>query len=272
MKFTVAVERITPAKADKWLNELNTNNRKLRENVAEKYAEDMKNGNWTECGAPIIFYEDGSLADGQHRLFAISLSAVATEFIVVRNFSRKAGLNIDMGLIRTLVDNAHISGADSELSNQLLGLCRSVEMGRPTSSRELLTSTQRLEMVDKHRDAANWVLTNGPRGRSLNNAMVNAAIGRAWYYEADAERLLHFCQVFSSGHVVDPDRDSAAVSLRTYFLTKPALGTTANWTDTFLKAQNAISYFMRGRRLTVIKGVKEEAYPAFKKRVPKKTA
>lgn len=259
-KMHIEILRVTPTMAEQWLN-FNKNNRKLREGVAEKYAEDMAQDRWTECPEPISFYDDGDLADGQHRLFAIVLSGKTIEFPVAHNLSRAAGLNLNMGLMRSLVDNARISGTDPDLSNQLLGLARAIELGKPSSNNIPLSNAQRLEMVDKHREAAKWVISHGPRGRGLNNAMMGAALARAWYYETDLDRLKLFCDVFSSGHVHDAEQDSAAVTLRNYFLQKSALGGTALWTDTFFKAQNAIHYFMEGKRLTVIKTVKDEAYP-----------
>jgi hypothetical protein len=69
----------------------------------------------------------------------------------------------------------------------------------------------------------------------------------------------------------DGDKETAAVALRNYMLTKGSATSSAPlWRDTFLKAMNAIHYFMRGKKLTVIKAVKEEAYPLPTKRASKK--
>jgi hypothetical protein len=88
------LESITPKKAEHYLNR-NTSNRKLREGVVERYASDMAGGRWTKCAAPIVFYEDGEIADGQHRLFAIIESGKSQKFFVMRDLPRDAGLNID---------------------------------------------------------------------------------------------------------------------------------------------------------------------------------
>jgi hypothetical protein len=128
-----------------------------------------------------------------------------------------------------------------------------------------LSNAAKLELVAEHREAVQWVLSNGPRGRGLRNSIINSALARAWYWEADVDRLKRFADVFSSGFA-DGDGESAAVALRNYFLTKKGLVSTALWTDTFLKSQNAISYFMKGRKLTTIKTVSEEAYPLKRKR------
>jgi hypothetical protein len=266
----IKMETVTPSKAEAWLN-VNKNNRKMRDGVAEKYADDMRNGRWTECPEPISFYADGDLADGQHRLWAIVESGCSISFPVARGLPRSAGLNINTGLTRSIVDNGRISGADTDLSNELVSVARALAQGHQGSSSAPLSNAARLEMVDEHREAAKWALANGPRGRGLRNAVTLAAIARAWYWEADKGRLKRFADVVSTGFA-DGDSESAAIALRNYFLTKKALLSGGLWADTFIKTQNAIHYFMRGKKLTVIKGVQEEQYPLKKKRQLKKAA
>lgn len=264
----IKIEIVTPAKAEGWLN-VNKNNRKMRDGVAERYANDMRNGKWTTCPEPIAFYEDGDLADGQHRLWAIVDSGATIRFPIARGLSRADGLNINTGLTRSLVDNGRISGQDTGLSNELIAVARAIAQGNQGSNTKSLSSANKLDMVADHREAATWSLANGPRGRGLRNAVINSAVARAWYWESDLDRLKRFCDVFSSGFA-DGDGESAAIALRNYFLTKKGLLSTALWTDSFFKAQNAIHYFMRSKRLTVIKTVADEPYPL--KRKQKKAA
>ncbi len=254
---TPTYELITPSKAEKWLD-LNKGNRKLRTGVVEKYAKDMVDGKWTTCTAPIVFYEDGDIADGQHRLWAIVESNCAQRFLVVRGLDRASGLNIDMGLNRTLVDNAHISGVDKALSVGLVSLCRGIAEGNRSS--RYLTNTAKLQFVADHREAAAFVIKHGARGRIFNNAIVNGAIARAWYHEEDKERLMHFGQVLSKGFA-DGDQDTAAIALRNFLLTRGQTVGGTDWRDVFLKVQNAIWHFMRKRRLMVIKAIADERYP-----------
>jgi hypothetical protein len=269
------IENVTPKKAEAWLN-ANNSNRKLRAGVAEKYADDMRNGRWTECPVPIAFYADGELADGQHRLWAIVEADVSIKFPIARGLTREAGLNIDTGLTRSLVDNARISGADRDLSNELLSVARAIEDGSAANKGNPRSNSERLALVEKHRGAAKWTVTHGPRGRGLRSALTLGAIGRAYYHENDLDRLIQFSNVLSSGHVMNADTDSAAITIRNYLLNRGQF-TSGTWRDTFLKVQNAIRYFMRGQKLTIIKGVGEEAYPPRKaivrnapmKRVPK---
>jgi len=255
-------ETFSPERAAVTLRDFNTVNRALRPAEAEKKAADMRAGKWTQCVAPIVFYDDGSLADGQHRLTAVMLSGTTQNFYVLRGLPRAEGLNVDRGVPRTLVDNARISGTNNHLSNVLLSVVRGIEDGAASASaKKPRSDTQRLQLAEKHREAAEWALKHTPRGKLLRNAIVISAIGRAWYWESDKERLARFSEVLSSGFA-DGEKESAAIALRNYLLAKgPAASLTTEWRSTFLKSQNAINYFMRGRRLHVIKALGDEVYP-----------
>lgn len=264
------LENVTPNKAEKWLNSNNLN-RTLRPGVAEKYAEDMKAGQWTQCTAPIVFYEDGNLADGQHRLWAVVESGTTQKFIIVRDLPREAGLNIDIGLGRTLVDNARISGANDSLSHILLAVTRAVAQGvKQSATRRNYSGAQRLAMVDEHGEASRWAIANGPKTRVYRQSVVLAAVARAYYHEEDKVRLAQFAKILDSGFM-EGEGDSAAIALRNYIIVNgTGIGRAETWKDTFFKVQNTISYFMRRRKLTVIKSVKEEAYPLPVKKAAKK--
>jgi hypothetical protein len=251
-------EKITPAKAEKMLNS-NKSNRKLREGVVEKYTEDMRNGRWTQCPVPISFLYDGTVADGQHRLWAIVESGVAQTFNVTRGLTKEDMLNIDTGLPRNLVDNSRIAGLDPSLSHGLIGTARAVEYGVRGS--ESLSNSTKVLLVTKHRAACEFALKHGPRSKYLRNAVVLASIARAWYHEQDKNKLHRFGDVVQTGFS-DGTHESAAIAIRNYLLSKgSSASSTALWTDTFYKVQNAIFYFMRGKSLMIIKSLLEEAYP-----------
>jgi hypothetical protein len=257
---TISIETITPKKAEQWLS-VNTTNRKLREGVAERYAADMKGGKWTQCITPIAFYEDGELADGQHRLWAIVESGMTVQFPVMRGLSRDDGLNIDTGLNRTLVDNAKIAGSSERpLSHHLIAVVKAIETGGKCGT-GAFTHAQTLELIERHYEAANWALHHGPRKRGMRNACTLAAIARAYWHERDLARLEQYGAVLDQGFA-NGEEDSAAVAMRNYLIEKGAyLMRGPLWADTFKKVQNSLRYFMQRKRLTVIKGVAEEVYP-----------
>jgi hypothetical protein len=183
---------------------------------------------------------------------------------------REDGLNIDTGLGRTLVDNGRISGLDPNLSHNIIATARAIATGMPSAGR--MSNADKLAMVAEHRDASEWAISKMPHTKNICNSVTLAAVGRAWYVEADKERLEKFCKVLGTGFS-DGDADSAAISIRNYMLTNAGTAaSTPMWRDTFLKAQNAIQYFMRRQRLTVVKGVKDEAYPLRKRRQQLKKA
>lgn len=255
----ITMELVTPKKAEAWIN-LNTVNRSLREGVVEAYAADMKSGNWTACPEPISFCTDNSLADGQHRLFAIIESGCSITFPIARGLTQRDRLNLNTGLGRTLVDNARISGASEDISNSLVSTARAIAYGEPGGAGRL-SNAQKLALVEQYREPAAWAVSHVRHLRYLCNAPICAAVGRAYMHERDHDKLLRFCSVLASG-MVEGEKESAAVAIRNYLLQHAQnTATGGNWRDTFLKVQNAISYFMAGKKLTVIKSVAEEAYP-----------
>lgn len=249
---------ITPALAEEWLN-ANKTNRKLRDGLVEEYAGDMRAGRWTECPEPISFYADGDLADGQHRLWAICESGKAQTFFVVRGLSRAAGLNLNTGLGRTLVDNARISGVETGLSSTLVIAARAIHFGSASPPGQSNAAT--LALVEQHREAAQFATTNVRRVRLLCGGVVLGAVGRAYMYEPDATRLMRFCDVFGTG-LYDGDPEVAAVIARNYMLTKGSVASSsALWRDSFLRLQHAIRMFCQGKKMTVSKVITEEPYP-----------
>lgn len=155
--MNIVIETVTPKLAEAWLNS-NKSNRRMRDGVAEKYADDMKRGRWTACPEPISFYADGDLADGQHRLWAIVESGEAQVFPIARGLSRQDGLNLNTGMARTVIDNARISGTDTALTPALISAARAIEhgtvsVGRVLSNAEISLSTNA---------AGTWKLSTGP--------------------------------------------------------------------------------------------------------------
>jgi hypothetical protein len=254
-QLTNVIEVVTPAKAERWLNQ-NTVNRKLRNGVVEQYANDMTNNKWTRCIVPISFYEDGTIADGQHRLWAVVESKTSQKFFVMRGLNKEDGLNIDTGLNRTLVDNARISGG-RELTANAVSAARSIEEGKAVHGRR--SNAERLEKVDRHFEAANFA-ANHVHGKSIGNGAILGAVGRAWYAVKDKDKLTRFCIVLRNG-LPDGPHEFAAVALRNYLLATPSNGTSSLWRDTFLKTQHAIKAFVAGKPLSIIKNVTSEAYP-----------
>ena len=82
MNFEIV--EITPKIAREMLTK-NVCNRSFRHTWVSVLAQDMLNGNWELTPSPIIFDEDGTLIDGQHRLMAVEKSGVTCSFVVCTN-------------------------------------------------------------------------------------------------------------------------------------------------------------------------------------------
>lgn len=108
--MNIRITDVTPENA-KALLELNTNNfRNVTKNIVSKYAHAMKLGFWEENGEPIQIYDDGTLANGQHRLMAIVESGVTLKNVVIVTGIKKSVSTFDKGKTRTTVQQAKAKG------------------------------------------------------------------------------------------------------------------------------------------------------------------
>ena len=103
------VVEITPAEAQRHLNN-NRNNRKPRMTVVERYARDMRAGNWSITGESIAIDENGDLLNGQHRLMACVRAGVPFTTVLVTGVPPSAFRNMDTGAKRTIGDMLMLMG------------------------------------------------------------------------------------------------------------------------------------------------------------------
>jgi hypothetical protein len=95
---------ITPFQA-KGLLEANVKNRRVKQPVVKRYADDMANGKWKQdTGETIKISENGVILDGQHRLLAIVKSNVSLYFHVAYDVPDDSFDVIDTGSVRNASD------------------------------------------------------------------------------------------------------------------------------------------------------------------------
>lgn len=117
------METITPDRAEQILNGLKTDesykNRPLSDAKVESYAKDMRNGQWIPTHQGLAYYEDGTLFDGQHRLWAIYYSGVSITMMVSYGWPRTikaAGMEmspqdaVDRGRTRSVSQQMGLNG------------------------------------------------------------------------------------------------------------------------------------------------------------------
>lgn len=100
----VEVVEVTPELAAEWLEKNTDNYRSLKSVKSRRYARDMKNGRWRNTGDPIRFGEDGTLVDGQHRLWALIEAGKTYTFIIVTGLTPDDVDALDQGALRTSSD------------------------------------------------------------------------------------------------------------------------------------------------------------------------
>ena len=98
----VELVNVTPSMAEEFLKK-NTGNRTIRESRVRTYTELMRRGEWTFSNDGIGFFDDGTLANGQHRLLAIIRSGETVPMTIFYGLPKTPYM--DTGLARTHIDN-----------------------------------------------------------------------------------------------------------------------------------------------------------------------
>ena len=127
-KMSMSIEVITPDVAREYLK-CNTRNRAIRNTHVAGLIKAMRDGKWVLNGQPIIFDDEGTLIDGQHRLEACVLSGVAIMSYVVRGVSdARAFTTIDIGKQRGAHDMAtYMSGISYTQAKDLVAAARIIK-------------------------------------------------------------------------------------------------------------------------------------------------
>jgi hypothetical protein len=150
------VERITPDIATKYL-EANVHNRPVHQRHVEFLAEEIKQGRWKMNGSSIVFNGDGTLIDGQHRLWAVITSGLPIKILVVRGADEGSFATIDTGMARTAGDVLGIIGEKNPAN--LAGAARFIMAyeSKFQSNRKKGSNTKVVEFVKKNPGLANSV-------------------------------------------------------------------------------------------------------------------
>ncbi len=213
--ITTEVRKITPQLAEEWLSS-NTHNRALRNRTVELLAGAMSRGEWQMNGDAIRFAADGTLLDGQHRLWAVFMSGVTIDALVIEGLPKDAQNTMDMGARRNLGDILKLRGETNygTLAATIVlfwrrsnGHVRNPSM-RPTAAQALMV----FEANEGLREATR-------RGVTLNkHSRIPSSVAACVWYEfasVDAEMVEVFWERLISGIGLEPS--SPILALRRYF-------------------------------------------------------
>jgi len=160
--YTMKIEErlVTPAIANDLL-QLNVNNRKFKEKIVFKYAKEMSENRWKRgTGEMIKIATDGTILDGQHRLFAVIKSNKSVYFHFALELDPSIYDVLDSGSLRNASDSFKIEGiSNSNLLPALIQLKETLSKGRldPRGTYNKLSTTQLLEEYHKREQFYNNV-------------------------------------------------------------------------------------------------------------------
>lgn len=237
--------KITPAMAKAML-EKNTSNRRIDERAITKWYRLMLDNDWQVTHQGIAFFDDGTLADGQHRLLAIIRIGRPITFLVTYDLPKSAAMAIDSGRKRSLIDGIKISGAAPWMEARHLQMVSSIAY--PTR----LTDMQKIDLLSLLRPHAEFaVQCFATNRRHLTPSIIHAAVTMAHYHGVDEVKLIRFCEVFLDGAMANPT-ERAIILVRDYFMNHTNSGS-VDKNEKYLRVQRAIEAHSKGeiiKRLT----------------------
>ena len=249
-------EVITPDKAKSLLSR-NTTNRNLSANLVAKYAKQMRSGEWSLTHQGIAVYDDGELADGQHRLNAVIASGCDVVMQVTYGISRESGCDIDVHRARNISDSIKIGGLSDWIDKDVIAIVRKVTKGG-----DRMTTREIVAVGEKYRSEIDFVLGLFPtKKKTITSAPVLAAMVSALVHGESRARLSSMAHCLATG-VVDGVEDIAAIRLREYAISNPGANRgAATRSDLFMRSQRAIKAYCDSEAISKLYLPKDLIYP-----------
>lgn len=219
------VMTVTPEVAGKWLEHNYNGQRKISWNRVERYANDMREGRWQVTHQGVAFAPDGTLLDGQHRLWAIIQAEVPVALYVVRNADPKTYSVLDQGAGRSL---AVASGGRWNAAEMAAG--RAMWTGSSRRQKRSDSPAIMLDFMERHGDRIRNIRNitkGGARATAWMRPQVVAALARATYH-LPMTTIERFVVAASTGVVSGPE-DTAALLLRDWMTVRTARGDDERW-------------------------------------------
>jgi hypothetical protein len=141
-KVECEIVEVTPELAKQFLAKM-AKNRRLKARHVQTLAREMKRGAWRFNGEPLIFDENGSMIDGQHRCQACVQGGFSFPALIIRGVPSPAFDTLDGGSKRTAADVLGILG-----------------------EKHAAVVAAGLILLLKHRDGSNWFDSSGGRSSS----------------------------------------------------------------------------------------------------------
>jgi len=204
---------ISPEIAKHILEKMNTANRSMSQATVDKYASDMNSGRWmdNEQSRYIAFYEDGTLADSQHRLAAIAKSGIGRVMKIETGLSKAHAYGIDAHRMRKTADQIKIAYGTTWISKTEISVIKMI--AGIHKQNKALSPQLVAELCEDRRHELLFIKENLATSlKFVTTAPVKTAIFCAIGHEPES-RLAEFCHVLVSG-LPESSGDYAAIRLR----------------------------------------------------------
>jgi len=247
---------VTPDIAKEWLS-ANQQNRKLKKKVAERIADDIKNGRWLITHQGIAFDVNGMLRDGQHRLYAIVLANVGVWMNVTRNLDPKSLLAIDNIVIRSSADQMTIAGGLGQVSHGEVAVLRKMISGLGANAKKSVSAE--MELMSEHREAISFAMKKLSSGVG-SISPVRAVAARA-FYSADLNRLERFCAVLREGMSQNEDESPIRLLWKDLVNNKRGGDGGEQQRSRYGKTERALFAYLHGETLGHLYASTKELFP-----------
>lgn len=252
---------ITPKLASEWLTH-NTQNRHIREKFVKDLINKIENDQWQPSTLDMIgFYEDGTLANGQHRLTAISRGTKSVYAKVEFNIPREAAIAIDTGKSRSAADNIRIlTGKNfytARISN-MISLCASGKFNKS------LTPEQHYKIAQMYEEDILFIkeLFDGSP-RYIQGPSIMAATFIALENGVDKDKLHEFVSLLNTP-IASNDKQALVVSFRNKLMQEYSQRTGKvrhDYTWEIKRCENVIYHFVKGSAITQFISPSNYRYP-----------
>jgi hypothetical protein len=248
-QFRTETMLVTPDMARVWLQK-NKLNRTVNKKRVTLYAEEMKHGRWFLHHQGIAFYEDGTFADGQHRLLAIIESGCSVPMTVTRGLSTESGLMIDAHQQRKVHQAIKICGMADWIGKDHVAVIRLIDAINHGGTSRKISNVDVINIGEMYRQTVQFAASCLPtKKRYLTSAPSQAAIGIASKYE-DHGRLAEFSRVFTTG-IPDSSEDVSALRAREWLIENGGMHAGgAGQMEVIKRMQRAIKAFCEREKLS----------------------
>lgn len=256
--LTIKEMTITPEMAKQMLEKNIDNNRLVNHGNANYYAKMMEKGEWIHDNGEFIKYDvNGSMFDGQHRLWGIIKCGKPQKMYVVEGCNTKSFLSVDNGKKRNLNDIFKIVGFKD--SSQLATMVTSYHNLANEKSTKIgivdgkLTTESAIELVNKYYSYFEDAITNGIRIYKKTHHILKPSLACSFYLlfkQIDENRCKDFFEQFLTAIL---DKHPASVLRRK--LHENSLRKVGRYTTTEIEQFIIIAWnsFMQGKEISIIK-------------------